>query len=228
MEHIVDAPGHGAAVFRTAHESVELRPKFLGEREHSSESIEQLTGMLACPIQEVHRESAGTAAVDIIQAVFQFVGHYIGRIIAGVQHGMHPTIQCISGELAFQHRCRIKEDVRRIHRASKHVLWPLVEIRIVFLGVGHCQDQGVAVASPCAAGTLDVLSLGRRNRRENHRGEVSDIDAHLQSRRAGEHVHVTGLAVLAFEFLFDLGSVIAVKQSRVLGSVDALRRLPAV
>ena len=118
--------------------------------------------------------------------------------------------------------------MRRIHHASKHVLRPLVEVRVVFLGVGHCQDQGVAVTSPCATGALDVLGLGRRNRRENHRGEVSNIDAHLQSRRAGEHVHIAGLAVLAFEFLFDLGAVIAVKQSRVLGSVDALRWLPAV
>ncbi len=41
-----------------------------------------------------------------------------------------------------------------------------------------------------------------------------------QGRRTGEHVHVAGLAVLAFELLFDLGTVVAVEQSRVLGGVD--------
>ena len=119
--------------------------------------------MLACPVQEIHREPDGAAAVDIIQTVFQFVGYHIGRFAASIQHGMHPTIQCVGGELTLQHCGRVEEDVRRVHRASKHIFRPLVEVRVVFLGIGHRQHQGVAVTSPCTTGTLDVLGLGRRN-----------------------------------------------------------------
>ena len=54
------------------------------------------------------------------------------------------------------------------------------------------RHKRVAAAPSRATDPLDVGGRGSRHRREHHRRQVADVDAHLERRRAGEHVRSPG------------------------------------
>ena len=77
--------------------------------------------------------------------------------------------------------------------------------------------HGVAVAASRPTDALQEAGLVGGHRTEQHRGQVADIDAHLQRGRSREQVLEPGPGVLVLEAVFQFLAHLSLQQAGVLG-----------
>ena len=155
-------------------------------------------------------------AVEVLEDVRQTRGERGGRDARG-----DPVVEREGRELALEDGRSAEVDARRRDVAREHLQGVLEEVEVVGLALGDGDRERVAVAAARAADALEVVGLGGRDRGEEDRREVADVDAHLERRRAREEVGGPG-AVVADESLLQGLAVVALQEARVLAGDDAV------
>ena len=104
-----------------------------------------------------------------------------------------------------------------------HVLRHLKVIQVVSLRRCDGETRRRTLLAPGAANPLHIIRRGRRHGAENHAGEVTDVDAHFERRRARKEIGVRAPAFRwpGHEAIFYPLPLSPRQQARVLGAANA-------
>ncbi len=88
-------------------------------------------------------------------------------------------------------------------------------------GRNKCQIKRISITSASAANALDVIGFLGRHRREDQRGEVSNIDTHLERGCCRNKIWMPRSLALN-EQAFKLASIISFENSRMFAGNDTM------
>ena len=174
-------------------------PGFIAHLERGEELVQSLLGMFTRIGQQSAQERAGVAGLHDGGRARGIRRTLVPRHAVHEERRVLPVQNFLSGQVRG----------RGPHPAVEHELG--FNERRTLAPSGHeGQVQGVAGQAPSASHALQVGGHGVRDGRQDHGGEITNVDAHFQRGRGHQHVRGArrGLAVL---------ELVLVLQARVRG-----------
>ncbi len=155
-----------------------------------------------------------------------------GRAARQRQHAGQPAagaqVDQVRGVLAAQDLDGGQVAAGRHDPARDHRLGLVDEVQVAGVPADERHQERVAGLAPGPPDPLDVVGGAGRQRREDHRGQVADVDAEFQRRRARHHVGVVVALLLLAEPRLDVLALPAGERAGVLGRHHPERLLPEV
>ena len=121
------------------------------------------------------RDGAAEGFLHTIEHRFELAGQR-----QRIEAARDPAIEAVGQKLAAQDGGRIEVAARGIHLPLQHLARVGEEIEVVGCARHKRAHHGIAVAAASAADALQVVRWFGRHRGQQHRGEIADVDAHLQ------------------------------------------------
>ena len=168
-------------------------------------------------VQEIEREHIIRPAIQLLQDNANFIRNCAVRDAL-----FNPGIHAESYKLSFKYRRCFEKNFGRRNVARNHFQRIGIEIQIVRFCICNSQGQSITILTSGTSSTLQELALRRRHAAQYNSRQVANVNAHFQSRRAGQYVWIPKLLCIftTLKVSFKLLSIWALQQTCMLSGVD--------